>query len=82
MKHAKRTKISTLLSGKSVDPLPPGWIAQDAFLLLKCTDETGHGTWSYRTTSPMNREELLGALTIQLDLLRHELVSEWEPEEE
>ncbi len=50
----------------------------EAFVLMKCFDEAGETTWSYRTTHRLNREELLGALMVHVDLLRKELVAEWE----
>jgi hypothetical protein len=56
-----------------------------AFVLIKARDENGEGqdgAWSYRTTEAPNREELLGALIVQADLLRDELLDEWQPDEE
>ncbi|MCU1671263.1 MAG: hypothetical protein JWP40_4190 [Blastococcus sp.] len=49
---------------------------------MKCLDETGRPAWLYQTTAAPNREELLGALVVHTDLLRKELVSEWDDEEE
>jgi hypothetical protein len=62
--------------------LPEGWTPVEAFVLVKCLDEEGQATWSYRTTSPPNREELLGVLTVQIEVLRQELVSEWQDHDE
>lgn len=50
----------------------------EAFVLVKCLDEEGDATWAYRTTHRLNREELLGALTVQVDVLRKELRDEWD----
>ena len=69
--------ISRVLSGLSVHPLPDAWTALEAFILVKCLDEQGESTWSYRTTHRLNREELLGALTVHNDVLRRELAEEW-----
>jgi hypothetical protein len=41
-------------------------------------DADGDVGWSYRTTNRLNREELLGALTVQVDVLRKELRDEWD----
>ncbi|MFD2770875.1 hypothetical protein ACFS33_11090 [Cellulomonas phragmiteti] len=49
-----------------------------AFVLIKVDLGDGETTWSYRTSAPPNREELLGALTVHTDLLRRELLDEWE----
>ena len=42
--------------------------ATEAFVLLKVLDADGDTAWSYRTTNRLNREELLGALTVQVDV--------------
>jgi hypothetical protein len=39
--------------------------------------ETG---WAYRTTNRLNREELLGALTVQVAVLAKERRDEWDDE--
>jgi len=52
----------------------------EAFVLIKVLDSHGAPGWSYRTTNRLNREELLGALTVQLDVLREELRREWDDE--
>jgi hypothetical protein len=57
--------------------LEAGWTPVEAFVLIKCLDESGEAAWSYRTTNRLNREELLGALIVHTDLLRRELVDEW-----
>jgi hypothetical protein len=42
--------------------------ATEAFVLLKVLDADGDTGWSYRTTNRLNREEMLGALTVQVDV--------------
>jgi hypothetical protein len=64
-----------------VHPLPEGWQAIEAFVLVKCEDDEGETSWVYRTSRAPNREELLGALTIQVELLRRELVADWVDDE-
>ena len=48
----------------------------------KPTDEDGDPPWAYRTTNRLNREELLGALVVQVDVLRKELRDEWDDEDD
>jgi hypothetical protein len=72
-----RLPIAQVLSCLDIHPLEPGWTPVEAFVLVKCLDEGGEPTWAYRTTNKLNREELLGVLTVHTDLLRHELLSEW-----
>ena len=55
-----------------------GETAIEAFVLLELLDADGDTSWSYRTTNRLNREELLGALTVQVDVLRKELRDEWD----
>lgn len=73
-----RQPIADVLKGLEVHPLEDGWTAMEAFVMVKCLDESGISTWSYRTTNKLNREELLGVLILQADLLRKELIEEWE----
>ncbi|MFI0424315.1 hypothetical protein [Spongiactinospora sp. 9N601] len=65
--------IGQALNGLNVYSLPQGWTALAAIVLVRCIDEEGHSTWAFRTTDGMNDEELLGALTVRTDLLRHKL---------
>jgi hypothetical protein len=59
---ARQCRASSLISARG-----PGRIAPDR--------ETRS---SYRTTNRLNREELLGALIVQTDLLRKELRDDWD----
>jgi hypothetical protein len=72
--------LENLVSGMRVHALEEGEFAVSAFLLLKVRDSEGEMSWSYRTTEPPNREELLGALLVQADLLRKELLDDWSEE--
>ncbi len=77
-----RVPLADVLPGMGLHPLPEGWTPLEAFVLVKLLDERGVASWSYRTTHPPNREELLGALTVQTALLRRELLDEWDDEDE
>ncbi|HEX2312090.1 MAG TPA: hypothetical protein VHJ17_00015 [Thermomonospora sp.] len=66
--------IGDALSGIRVLPLPEGWTAIGAIVLVKCFDKEGHASWAFRTTDGLSEEELLGALTVRTDLLRRDLL--------
>jgi hypothetical protein len=74
----ERVPVEQVMTGMTLHPLPAGWTPVEALVLVKCLDERGHPSWVYRTTAVPNREELLGALVVQVDLLRKELVAAWE----
>ena len=76
-----RRPIEEVLPGRGIHQLDDGWNAVDACLLIKCLDDEGQVRWVYRTTAPPNREELLGALVVHVDLLRRELLDEWVDED-
>ena len=78
MSDEERRPIEEVLPGQGIHPLPEGWTALEAFVLVKCMDDNGVSTWSYRTTNPLNLEELLGALTVQVETVKRRLMSEWE----
>jgi hypothetical protein len=74
----ERKPIGAVLPGLGIHPLEDGDEAIEAFVLIKVRSAEGEVSWSYRTTGAPNKEEMLGVFTVQADLLRHELVSEWE----
>ncbi len=45
---------------------------------MKVLNSEGHTSWVYRTTNRLNREELLGALVVQVAVLKKELRDEWD----
>lgn len=72
-----RKPINEVLPGFSLHPLSDGWTPLQAFVLIKSLDEAGEASWSFRTSEPFNLEELLGALTVQAEVLRNKLVAHW-----
>jgi hypothetical protein len=78
--NGERENIEEVLPGFKIHPLEDGYRPVFAFTLVKTVDEAGTFSWAYRTSEPPNREELLGALQIHVDLLRRELLAEWEEE--
>ncbi|WP_157371768.1 hypothetical protein [Angustibacter sp. Root456] len=74
----ERLPIEQVLPGQRLHPLDDGEVPLMTFALIKCPDRDGDVSWSFRTSEPPNLEELLGALTVQVDLLRRRLASQWE----
>lgn len=74
----ERSPIGEALPGFAIHQMPDGWTPLQAFVLVKCLDEHGDAVWSFRTSEKLNLEELLGALTVQTEVLRRKLVSEWD----
>lgn len=79
MSEAERARqpIHSVLPGMGLHPLPQGWTPIEAFVIIKALDDEGEATWSYRTTSPPNREELLGVLEVQASVLKGKLAAQW-----
>lgn len=65
-----------------VPALPSGWTALDGLVLVKCLDQDGHSTWAFRETNGINEEEIIGALTLQLDIMRERAVDQYRPTDE
>ena len=72
--------IDQALPGITLDPLDlePGEQVDFVFVLARTRDADGDAAWSFRTSSPPNHEELLGALQIQVELLKRQLLAEWD----
>jgi hypothetical protein len=78
----ERVPISDVIPDVAIHPLADGWTPLETFLLVKCLDNDGDATWSFRTSVRMNRQELLGALTVQMELLKKEFMEEWEVDDD
>ncbi len=76
----EREPIEAVLHGMRLHPLDDNWTALYAFVLVKCLDEEGDPVWSFRTSESPNLEELLGALEVQVGVLRRKLVRQWDEE--
>ena len=74
----ERVPIEDVLSGVTIHPLDEDEVVVGAFVLIKVLDKDGDVGWSFRTSEPPNKEELLGALTVQVDLVRKSLLSDWD----
>ncbi|WP_432158698.1 MULTISPECIES: hypothetical protein [unclassified Streptomyces] len=82
MSESERVPLGEVLPGMGAHPLPEDWEAVSAFILIKCKDEDGDFTWSFRTTEPIDPYELLGALTVQVDLIRKRMLSGWDVDDD
>ena len=68
--------------GFRVPELLPSWTALEGIVLVKCLDAEGHPSWAFRETEGMNVEEVIGVLTIQLDMLRERAVDAFRGDED
>ena len=68
-------------SGFSVAALPEGWTPLEGIVLVKCLDEDGRETWSFRHTEGLSDEEAIGALVVQLDMIREQVVDQFRAED-
>jgi hypothetical protein len=75
-----RVPVGEVLAGLEIHPLYPGDTPIEAFVLIKVLDADGETSWGYRTTNRLNREELLGALTVQVAVLTKSLRDLWDDE--
>jgi len=72
-----KTTPDNVLGGLEFDPLPAGWTPIGAVMMVKCLDEEGRPTWSFRTSEDMSDEEVLGALVVRTELQRQSLLEDY-----
>lgn len=82
MTNEERQPIEDVLSGFTLHPLEEGSSPLQAFVLIKSLDVAAEASWSFRTSEQLNLEELLGALIVQVELLKKKLVHQWDDEDE
>jgi hypothetical protein len=73
-----RRPVGDVLRGIELYPLPEGWTPMEALTVIKCLDADGNPTWCTRRTAGINDEELLGAMTLQVALLKRDILADWE----
>ena len=69
--------IEQVLGGIRLYPFDDDPIIETVYVLAKLMNKDGP-YWDHRVTGAVNREEMLGILQIQTDLLRKSLVGEWD----
>lgn len=72
--------VEQVLGGILLHPFEDDPIIETVYVLAKLMDKDGHSYWDHRVTGNANREEMLGVLQIQTDLLRKTLVGDWDIE--
>jgi hypothetical protein len=80
----ERRPIGDVLRNLSIHPLADGERAVSAFVIVKTVDQDGEPNWVSRRTGwnePAD-EELIGVLTIQLDLERRDALAAWGGDDE
>ncbi len=69
--------VGDVLRGLAITSLPEGWTPLEAVCMVKCLGEDGSPKWAMRMSGGINPEELLGALVIQTDLLKQDMLNDW-----
>ncbi len=82
MANEERRPIGDVLPAFALHPLEEGWTPLQAFVLIKSLDEAGDTSWWFRTSEQLNLEELLGALIVQVEMLKQKLVDQWDDDED
>ncbi len=80
--QSQRRPIDAVLPGFELDLLPQGWTPLDGVFLIKCLNPEGKALWSLRFTDGINEHELLGALLLQTDMLRKDMLADWADDDE
>lgn len=72
--------IGEVLPEAKILPLPDGHEAVTVFVLAKTHNPDGDTQfeWCWRSPEDVNQEELLGALISQTDLLRQQMLRQWD----
>jgi hypothetical protein len=74
----EKKPVENVLAGASIFPFDEDLAFDSAFILARLIDGDGVVQWSYRSTSPINMEELLGVLTVQVEVLKAKLARQWD----
>ena len=74
--------IENVLRGLSIDPLPDSWTPLEVSCMVKCLGDAGKPEWALRMTHGLNDKELLGALVIQVELLKKDILNDYVEEDD
>jgi hypothetical protein len=66
----------------AIGALPESWTPLEAACTVKCLNEDGRPKGALRVSEGINFEELMGTLTIHLELVKNDLLAEWEDEDD
>lgn len=70
--------LNDVFPGARLAPLPEGCAAETVFVFVKVRWDDGTGQWLWRSPGITNQEELLGALIMQVEVLKEQLLESWE----
>lgn len=70
--------IGEVFQGAYLSPLPDGCVVETMIVFTKLRLGDGESTWQWRSPGLTNREELLGALIMQVEMLKENLLESWE----
>lgn len=69
--------IGDALQGMTMMQLPDGFEVETVFVLIKMRSDDGKTVWGWRSPGITNHEELLGALIVQVEMLKGQLLDDW-----
>ena len=72
--------LSEVFPDVQMAPLPDGCVTETVFVFSKARFDDGTTAWYWRSPGAgvTNQEELLGALIMQVEVLKAELLDSWE----
>lgn len=70
--------IGDVFPGTYLLPMPDGCVVETLIVFSKARFEDGSTAWSWRSPGITNHEELLGALIMQVEMLKENLLENWE----
>lgn len=70
--------LSDVSAGIQVYGLPTGFVPVEGFLLLLGSDSDGDETWLFRKSPGMDLDRLFAQLTIQVELIKRQLLEVWD----
>lgn len=72
--------LSEVFPDVLIPPLPDGCVTETLFIFSKARFDDGTAAWYWQSPGAgiTNQEELLGALIMQVEVLKSELLNSWE----
>ena len=70
--------IGDVFPGVTFARLPDGCVTETMFVFAKVRYDDGNTAWIWKSPGITNHEELLGALIMQVETLKAELLEDWE----
>lgn len=70
--------IGEVFPGVTFARLPDGCVTETMFVFAKVRYEDGTAAWIWKSPGITNQEELLGALIMQVETLKAEMLDYWE----